>query len=126
LSDRSAAGAGLPEDGGDPLVAAPLGVGQRRPPVPVGQVDVGAGLDQQADRAQVVGAAVAEDDRLQQGRPAEPVDVVDLDRGGQEAADDLGVAALGGPDQAGAVVAVLGGDVGAGLDQGLAASRWLP
>ena len=110
----SPAGAGLPEDGGDPLVAAPLGVGQRRPPVPVGQVDVGAGLDQQVDRPDVAGAAVAKDDGLQEGGPAEPVDVVDVDRGVEEAPDDLGVAALGGPDQAGAVVAVPGVDVGPG------------
>jgi hypothetical protein len=90
---RSRAGAGLAEDGGDLLLAAPLGVGQGGDPVAVGQVDVGPGLDQEPDRPQVIGAAVAEDDRLQEGGPAEPVDVVDLDRGGQEAADDLGVAA---------------------------------
>jgi hypothetical protein len=89
-------------------------MGQRGDAVAVGEVDVGPGVDQEADRPGVIGAAAAEDDGFQEGGPAEAVDVVDLDRGGQEAADDLGVATFGGPDQAGAVVAVLGVDVGPG------------
>ncbi|MDX1417824.1 MAG: hypothetical protein R3293_26720, partial [Candidatus Promineifilaceae bacterium] len=51
-------------------------------------------------------AAIAENDRLQQRRPAQAVDVVYVDIRLQQSGDDFHVAAVGSADQAGAVVAV--------------------
>jgi len=62
---------------------------ERRGAVTVGDVHVSAGLDEQTDDFQVLRPAPAEDDRLQKGRPAEAVDVVDLDVGLEEPADNL-------------------------------------
>ena len=45
--------------------------------------------------------------------------MIDVDVGLEQARDDPRVAALGGPDQAGPVVAVLGIDVGAGAEREL-------
>ena len=50
-----------------------------------------------------------------ESRPAEVVDVVDLDFGLYQSAGDVGVAAIGSADQPGAVEGVLGVDVGAVL-----------
>src|SRR5699024_12824312 len=55
---------------------------------------------------------VGEDQRLVQAGPAEVVHVVDLHAAADESADDVGVAALGGADEPGAVVRVEGGHVG--------------
>ena len=51
-------------------------------------------------------AARAEDDRLEQRGPAQPVHVIDVDRRLQQTADHLHVAALGRPDEAVHVEAV--------------------
>jgi len=67
---------GLLQQRRDRRVAAPPGVGQRGHAVAIGQVDVGPGGDQQADDLDVARPAIAEEDRLQQGRPAEAIDVV--------------------------------------------------
>lgn len=49
---------------------------------------------------------VAEDDGLEERSPAQPVDVVDLDLGLEQAPDDLDVPAMSGANEASAVVAV--------------------
>src|SRR5688572_2225904 len=81
-------------------VALAAGVRQRAHALAVGEVRVGAGREQQADALGVARTAVAEDDRLEQRRPPEAVDVVDLDRRLQQLPDHLDVAAIGGADQA--------------------------
>ncbi len=97
-------------------LAAGAGVGQRPDAVLVGDVDVRAVLDEQADDGLVGRPAVGQDDGLEQGRPAEPVDVVDVDVGlRQQVADDLDVAALAGRDQRRATEAVGEGRIGPGL-----------
>ena len=61
-------------------------------------------------------AAVGQDDRLEEGGPAEAVDVVDVDVGlVQQVAHDLDVPALGGRDDRDAAEAVRERRVGAGL-----------
>ena len=69
--------------------ALAAGMGERGHPAAVREIDVGACGDELPHDLGVLGAAVAEDDRLEERRPAEPVDVVDLDRGLEQAADDL-------------------------------------
>ena len=60
--------------------------------------------------------AVAEDHGLEQRRPAEIVDVVDVDIGLQERPHHLDVAAVGRRDQSGAAEAVGAGHVGVGAE----------
>ena len=57
--------------------------------------------------------ALAQDDRLVQGGPAQPVHVVDLDAGLDQPADDAGMPPLARADQSGPVEAVLARDVAA-------------
>ena len=77
---------------------------QRRRSLAVREVDIGARTYEGAHDPCVTVVAAAEDDRLQQSGPAEPVDVVDLDLGLEQALDDPDIAAVGGTDQASAVV----------------------
>lgn len=92
-------------------------MGEREHLVSVGQVGVRAAVEEQPHGLDVAGSALAEENRFQQGGPAEPVDLVDLDAGAQEPGDDARVAALGGADEAGAVVAVLRGELQALVTQ---------
>ena len=62
---------------------------ERRLAVPVGEIDIGARIYEQPDDLRVAWAAVAEDDCLEQCRPAEVVDVVDVDVGLEQLADDF-------------------------------------
>ncbi len=78
----------------------------------VGEVDVGASVDEQADDLGVTPVAAAEDDRLEERGPAEPVDVVDFDLSREQALDNRDVPPIGCSDQARPVVAVLRVDVG--------------
>ena len=92
-----------------------LGVGQRTHPVLLGrQREVGPRGHQHADGVHVAVGPVAEDDRLVQGGPPEPVDVVDVHSGPHQTTTDGRVASVGRPDQAGAVVGVERADVSAG------------
>ncbi len=50
------------------LVPAGPGEGERRPAASIGQVNVRPGLDQGSERLGVAGAAIAEDDRLDEQR----------------------------------------------------------
>ena len=97
----------------------PPSVGEGRGAVPVGEVHVGAGVDQQTDGVGVGPATVAEDDRLEQRGPAEAVDVVEVDLGPQQTANDADMASLGRADEPGAVEAVLVIDVGARIEREL-------
>ena len=115
--------AGGVQDRDDLVVARPRGVLARRHAFPVGDVHVRAAVDQRPDRLDVGGPAVAEDDRLEQRRPAEPVDVIDVDLGGDQPPHDLRVAAVRSADQPGAVVAVLRVDVGAVRERQLEQGR---
>ena len=55
-------------------------MGERRHAIAVGDVDVGAGFDEEPHDLGMSRAAVAEDHRLQQRGPAEIVDVILVDR----------------------------------------------
>ena len=90
----------------------------------VGKADIGAGRNQPLDDPYMPLAAVAEDDRLQQRRPAEPVDMVDVDAGGDQRFDRLDMPALGGGDEGGAAVAVDARKVRAVRERQLRISRW--
>src|SRR6185437_10148623 len=62
---------------------------ERRLARAVGEIDVGAGIDQRFQRRDVTLAAVAEHDRLDERGPAEIVDVVERRLRGDQRADDL-------------------------------------
>ena len=64
---------------------------------------VGAGRNQEPDRVHVLCIALAEDDGFVECGPAQIVDVVDLDAGLQQPADDVCVSAFCGPDQSRAI-----------------------
>ena len=84
--------------------------------VAVDEVDVGTVLDQQRDDLLMRPTAVGQQDRLQERRPAEPVDVVDVDIGlVQQVPDHLEVASLRGGDQGDAAIPVRDRRVRAGL-----------
>jgi hypothetical protein len=87
-------------------------VGKRSNSFTVGEVDVGTGADEQADDLGVAVVAAAEDNRLEQRRPVEAVDVIDVDRCFEQSPHDRNMAAIGGTDEPGAVVGVLGVDIG--------------
>ena len=88
-------------------MAPGAGVSQRTNAVPVREVDVGTVLDQQRDDRLMAGATVGQQDRLEQGRPAELVDMVEVRVGlRQEVPDDLEMAPLGRRDERHASVAV--------------------
>lgn len=80
---------------------------QRRHPIFVGQVHVGAMFDQQCDDALMSRSAIGQDDRLQQRCPSQVVDVIDVDVGVfQQPLYNLDVAALRRRDDGDAAVAI--------------------
>ena len=87
-------------------MAALAGMCKRRGALAVGEVHPGAVRDQQASDFEVALAAVAQDRDLQECGPAEPVDVVDIDRGFQQLAYRLDMAVMAGRDQGRAAVAI--------------------
>ena len=71
------------------------GVGEWGHTFTITQVDVGTVLDQEGDDLLVWPPAIGQQDRLEQGGPAEPVDVVDVDvRFVQEIPHDLDMPSL--------------------------------
>ena len=86
---------------------------ERRDPVAVRDVHVGARLDQQPHDLGVHRPAVAQDHGLEQRGPAELVDVILVDRGRRAACAPLRVAVMRRRDQRGAAVAVGAFQVGA-------------
>ena len=94
----------------------PASMLERCDPVAVGKIDAGVRVEEQSHDLLMSGAAVAEDHRFEQGRPAEVVDVVDVDVGLEECPHHLDVAAVGGWDQRGAAEAVGTGDIWLGAE----------
>ena len=96
--------AGVLQNSRDLRVAARTGMLERRDAVPVGDGDIGASLNQRLNGGAVIAAAVAEHDGLEQGGPAEIVDVIERRLGRDEGAHDLHVSAMGSRDQRGVFV----------------------
>lgn len=97
---------------------------QRRHPVAVRQTGGRARRQQQFDDLLVRPAAVAQDHGLQQGGPAEPVDVVGVDvRDAEQLPYVTDVAALARRDQRDAVEPVTELQIGTGRQQDFAAIR---
>ena len=69
------------ENRDDLVVAGLRSMLARRHALPVGDVHVDAAVDQRSHGLDMGVAAVAEDDRLEQRRPAEAVDVIEVDPG---------------------------------------------
>ena len=107
------AGPGRQQDCLDLLVAGSARVLERRHTFSVRQVGISSGLDQQIDDLLVPRTAIAENDRLQERRPTQIVDVIDIDTGCDERAHRLDMTTLRGGDQGGAAVAVGTFEVGA-------------
>ncbi|KAG1432811.1 hypothetical protein G6F57_022675 [Rhizopus arrhizus] len=82
------------------------GMRKRCAAIAVGQVHVGAALDQQRHDLLMARAAVAQDDGFQQPRPAQPVYVVGVPPSRQQRLHDLDVAAFACGDQRRAAIAV--------------------
>ena len=85
-------------------VAARARMAERRDALAVGDVDVGAGLDQRRQGGGVILAAITEHDGFHQRGPAQIVDVIERRAGDDESANDLGMTEMGGGDQGGAVI----------------------
>ncbi len=85
-----------PDQGGDGVEAARLGMGQRGHAIAVGKARIGPGFQQHGDNLLVGRAAVGQDDRLQQRGPAKPVDMVEFGASLDQDARDLDEAALAG------------------------------
>jgi hypothetical protein len=79
---------------------------ERRDAAPIRDARLRAMRKQLAHDLRVRGSAVAEDHGLEQGGPAEVVDVVDVDRRRQQELHRFEVAVMARRDQAGAAVAV--------------------
>ncbi len=97
-------------------IAASARQAQRSLAGAVGLIDVGAGLHQGLEHRDVTLAAIAEHDRLDQGGPAQIVDVVERCFGRDQRAHDFVVSEMRGGDQRGAFI-------GAGDVRGRAAAR---
>jgi hypothetical protein len=89
------------------------GMCKRRQALPVGEVHVGTTRDQHARDLDIARAAVAQYRDLEQGRPAEAVDMVDVDRRLQELAYRLDMAMMAGRDQGRAAIAIGAAQIGA-------------
>lgn len=79
---------------------------KRRYAIAIGELDVGAGVDQEPDDLLVRRPPVAEDDCLQEGSPAMPVHMVNLNVGLEQGAHHPDMAAAGRRDQRSAAEAV--------------------
>ena len=79
---------------------------QRRDAIIVGKIDVRAGLNQKLHDLLMALAAIAQDDRLEQSGPAEIVDMIDVDPGGDQPAHRFNMATLGRGDQRRTAIAI--------------------
>lgn len=86
------------------LILAALGVLQWGHPVAVGDRHIRARLDQVSNCLHMVGAAIPQNDRLDQSGPAEIVHVVKRRPTGDQAAHDVVMAQMRGSDQRGSVI----------------------
>jgi hypothetical protein len=90
----------------DLAIAAPARMLKRRDAVAIGEIDVGSGLGQETDDLGIWRPPIAQDDRLEQRRPSEPVDVVDIDAGLDQRPYGLDMSALGGRNERGSTETV--------------------
>ena len=72
----------------------------------ISDIDIRSGGDKQLDDSLMTGTTVTQDNRLQKGGPAEPVDVIDIDPGLDQRIDGLDVAALASGNKRRADIAV--------------------
>ena len=79
---------------------------ERRHAVAVGDIDVGARFDKQADDLGMNRAAVAEDHRFQQCGPAQVVDMILVNRGSEQEFHRLDMTVMRRRDEAGAAITV--------------------
>ena len=86
---------------------------QRRYTLCVGQVQLGSARDQHSHNLGMRRPTVAQNHRLQQCGPAEPVDMVHIDGGGQQQANGVHMASLAGWDQGRTSIPVGASDVSA-------------
>ncbi len=77
------------------------GVSECTDTIPVGNVDVGPGLHEQAHDLGMVGTAVTQHHRFHERCPAEIVDMIPIDPGGKQHLHRLDVAAVAGRDEGG-------------------------
>ncbi len=77
---------------------------ERRDALTVGEIDGGAGRDEQAEDGHVARPAVAQDHGLEEGRPSEVVDVVERRAGVDQDPDHVHMAEMRRGDEGGAVV----------------------
>ena len=70
-----------------------------------GKVDVGAGANERGERVGVVASAVTEDDRLDQGGPAQIIHMIERATCRDQHANDLRVSQMGGGNQRRPVIA---------------------
>src|SRR5262245_21763265 len=89
-------GASSLEHLGDPAIAALPGKGERAHALPIGEIEVGAAVDEGLDRRLMPRAAVAQYDGFDERRPAEVVDVVERGLAGDQRGYHLGVAQMRG------------------------------
>lgn len=94
---------GRAKDGGDLVIAARLGVRERRNPVTVADAGIGASLDQRTHRLGMGGAAVAQHHGFDQRGPAEIVYMVEGRTRDDQPSHHLGMAKLGRGNQRGPV-----------------------
>ncbi len=80
----------------------------------VGEIHISAMGDQQADDLDISRTAVSEDHRLEQGGPAEALDVIDVDSGAQQYPDRIDMAIVACRDQGGAAVTIGPLEIGTG------------
>src|SRR5689334_1584147 len=107
------------EDAGNSGKSAPAGMSQWGDAVAVRQVDLGAGIDQQAHDVSMRMPTVPEDHGLQQSGPAQLVDVILVDRGGEQDSHALYMPMMRRGDERGAAIAVNALEIGAGRERHL-------
>ena len=95
---------GLLQDRNHVAVAAASRELERRRAAAIGNIDVGAGLDQGAQGLGVVVAAIAEHDRFDQRGPLQIVDVIERRVSGNQRPHDFGVTEMRGRNQRRAVI----------------------
>ena len=95
---------GLLQDRNHVAIATASREFERRRPAAIGNIDVGAGLDQGAQGLGVVVAAIAEHDRFDQRGPLQIVDVIERRVSGDQCPHDFGVTEMRGRDQRRAVI----------------------
>ena len=92
-------------------------MGEWRHPVAVCKVHVGAGLNKEVHDFRMTRSAISQDDGLQQRRPPETIDVIDINLCFQQLFDDRDVSTISRPDQPRAIVTVQAANIRARLER---------